>query len=177
MIANGMRVMHFMDHRPFDVFHHQQHHYSSHYLPMTHYPPGYHPPVDGLTPEPYPPINSPASFSPHIIVPQPVLHNNSSSSNSSANSVGFQPYQSPHSQQCVDSNVIQMYVSKVTPLIAFGLNFWFCQNTGRVQTSVTQAVTSNMAVTTSRCHHVVFVVTSVAAFITELWFVKAARYL
>jgi hypothetical protein len=123
MIANGMRVMHFMDHRQFDVFHHQQHHYSSHYLPMTHYPPGYHPPVDGLTPEPYPPINSPASFSPHIIVPQPVLHNNSSSSNSSANSVGFQPYQSPHSQQCVDSNVIQMYVSKVTPLIAFGLNF------------------------------------------------------
>ncbi len=124
IIANGMRVMHCMDHRPFDVFHHQQH-YSSQYLPMTHYPPGYHPQVDGLTPLPYPPINSPtpSSFSPHIIVPQQVYYSNSSNSNSSVNSVGFQPYQSRHSQPCGDSNVINMYVPKVTPLIAFGLNF------------------------------------------------------
>lgn len=113
MISNGMRVMHFMDHRPFDVFRQQ---YPTHNFPGTHYPPGYCPPICGLTLEPYSPINAPttSSFSPHVIVPQPVGYSNSSISNSSEKSLGFQPYQSNHlQQQFDDSNVIQRHVPKV----------------------------------------------------------------
>lgn len=116
MIANGMRVLHFMDHRPFDVFNYQQH-YSSPLFPVTHYSPGY-PPGGELTPEYYPPVNASATstFSPHIIVPQPLFYSNNSSSNCSTNSVGFQPYQSRHLQQCDDSNVVKRYVPRVIPL-------------------------------------------------------------
>ena len=118
-----MRVMHFMDHRPFDAFHPQQQ-YPNHYFPMTHYSSDYCPPASGLTREPYSPINAPTtSFSPHIVVPQPVYYSCGSGSNSSANSIGFQPYQSHPVQQFDDSNVVKRHVPNIIFILFFDLLF------------------------------------------------------
>lgn len=109
IITNGMRVMHFMDHHPPDVFHQ----YPSLYLPdslATQYASSYNHSNGGgvSTPEPQLPqyvFNGPSShsaFSP--LVPQVVQTtpcNNTAGGNSivSTSQIGFQPYQ-PLSQSC-----------------------------------------------------------------------------
>ena len=101
VITNGMRVMHFMDHHPPDVFHQ----YPSLYMPdgLTQYSSGYHVPGGPIpTTDSYHSIPSSASsFSPVVIVhPQPVYYNQMNTNNN----VGFQPYQPLQQQQsfCMD---------------------------------------------------------------------------
>ncbi|XP_032788719.2 LOW QUALITY PROTEIN: retinoic acid receptor beta [Daphnia magna] len=97
LITNGMRVMHFMDHHPCNVFQQQQCPDIQLTEGSVAYSTGYHQEVGATTSEPYPAMGvSPtsSSFTPRAIVSQPAYYNSSNTSNCSTSSVGFQPYQS-----------------------------------------------------------------------------------
>lgn len=97
LITNGMRVMHFMDHHPAEIFHQ----YPNIYLPdglnqhSTNYYPSVHPPSSNDSYNMHQ-MSSGYSFSPLVITPQPT-YQNSHVISSPTSGVGFQPYH-PSSQ-------------------------------------------------------------------------------